>query len=85
MHPVFVTRPVRSVEDLGAAIIAAVLGLEVDVPARRATVRPATGAPFGATRLEGLRFAAETFCLAVDAAGDVSVSGLPDDVTFEVR
>ncbi|WP_156444907.1 hypothetical protein [Dermacoccus sp. CCH2-D9] len=53
--------------------------------ARRLTVRPATGAPFGATRLEGLRFAAETFCLAVDAAGDVSVSGLPDDVTFEVR
>jgi len=30
-----------------------------------------------------LRFAGETFCLAVDAAGDVS--DLPDDVTFEVR
>lgn len=26
MHPVFVTRPVRSVEDLGAAIIAAAYG-----------------------------------------------------------
>lgn len=55
------------------------------MPGRRVTVRPATGAPFGAMRVEGLRFAGETFCLAVDAAGDVSVSGLPDDVTSEVR
>lgn len=55
------------------------------MPARRATVRPATGAPFGAIQFEGLRFAGETFCLAVDAAGDVSVSDLPDDVTFWVR
>ncbi|AKT52001.1 glycogen debranching N-terminal domain-containing protein [Arsenicicoccus sp. oral taxon 190] len=64
-----------------AALVTAALGLEVDVPRRRVRVRPLPDAPFGALRVEGLRYADLDFTVDVDAAGGVTVTGLPDGVT----
>jgi hypothetical protein len=57
-------------------LVQAVLGLEVDVPAGRLTVRPPRPSPVGAVRVEGIRVGDETLTVEVDAAGKVvDVSG----------
>ncbi len=57
-------------------LVQAVLGLEVDVPAGRITLRPPHPSPVGAVRVEGLRIGEELVTVELDAAGTVvEVSG----------
>ncbi len=59
------------------------LGLQADVPRRRLRVAPPRPAPFGALRVEGLRFGADPFTVRVDRDGEVHVQGLPADVRID--
>jgi glycogen debranching enzyme len=61
-------------------IVQAALGLEPDVPAGELVLRPMPGAPFGAIEARGLRIAGRPVDVALDRAGRVSVTGLPDSV-----
>jgi glycogen debranching enzyme len=57
-------------------LLQAVLGLEVDVPAGRISLRPPRPSPVGALRVEGLRIGNDTVTVELDAAGKVlEVSG----------
>jgi glycogen debranching enzyme len=57
-------------------LLQAVLGLEVDVPAGRLSLRPPHPSPVGALRVEGLRIGDDLVTIALDAAGAVlEVSG----------
>jgi glycogen debranching enzyme len=57
-------------------LLQAVLGLEVDVPAGRISLRPPRPSPVGALRVEGLRVGNDTVTVEIDAAGKVlEVSG----------
>ena len=67
------------------AIVAAVLGLVVDVPGRRVTLTPMRPASFGPVRVAGLRFGRHRFSVDIDAAGRVGVAGLPDGVEVDIR
>ncbi|GAA2034409.1 glycogen debranching N-terminal domain-containing protein [Terrabacter terrae] len=66
------------------AMLTVALGVAVDVPARRLTVRPPSPLPFGALAVKGLRVAGHTVSVSVDASGDVTVDGLPADFTVEL-
>jgi glycogen debranching enzyme len=57
-------------------ILAAALGLAVDVPAGRVAVRPLTG--LGPLAVRGLRIGGAPVAVEVDGDGQVDVSGLPD-------
>jgi glycogen debranching enzyme len=62
-------------------LVQAALGLQVDVPARRLTLRPPSPSPVGALRVEGIRGGAETVAIEIDATGKVvDVSGTTLDV-----
>ncbi|MDN5796530.1 MAG: amylo-alpha-1,6-glucosidase [Intrasporangium sp.] len=65
------------------AILTVLLGLEVDVPGRTVTVRPAPSAPFGPLRVGGLRIGEAILTISVDASGQVEVDGLPDGFTLD--
>lgn len=52
-------------------LISALLGLTADAPAGRLLVAPLREAPFGALRVEGLRFAGQSVRIEVDHAGRV--------------
>ncbi|HNQ08180.1 MAG TPA: hypothetical protein PKH97_13470, partial [Tetrasphaera sp.] len=67
-----------------AAIVAGVLGLAVDVPGRRVSLRPMSPPPFGPMRVTGLRFGATSFGVEIDAEGETSVTGLPVDVAVDI-
>ncbi|MCH8628911.1 amylo-alpha-1,6-glucosidase [Arsenicicoccus piscis] len=67
-----------------SAIVQAVLGLSVDVPAQVVRVNPVHPTPFGAMQVRGLRYGPTTFTVTVDTAGQVAVDGLPDGVTVEI-
>jgi glycogen debranching enzyme len=57
-------------------LLQAVLGLDVDVPAGRISLRPPRPSPVGALRVEGLRIGADIVTVEIDAAGTVvEVSG----------
>jgi len=56
------------------AVLQAVLGLEVDVPAGTATLRPMRPSPVGQLRVEGLAVADRPVTIEVDAAGEVLVA-----------
>lgn len=62
------------------AIVSAVLGLDIDVPAGRVSVRPMRPSPFGGVRVDGLRFGPQSFSVSVTALGEVSVDGLPPGI-----
>jgi glycogen debranching enzyme len=64
------------------AMLTVALGLDVDVPNRTVTVRPARSAPFGPLRVTGLRIGDATLTISVDAAGEVEVEGLPEGFTL---
>jgi glycogen debranching enzyme len=53
------------------ALVQTFLGLEVDVPARTITVRPATPSPVGALEVRGLPVAGGTLDIAIDRNGTV--------------
>ena len=57
------------------AVVTATLGLDADAPARRLRVSPPASPPFGAFRVEQLRFAGRAFSVGVDDAGVASVEG----------
>lgn len=57
------------------AVVTAALGLEADAPGGRLRVSPPANSPFGAFRVEGLRFAGRVFAVDVDDAGAASVEG----------
>ena len=57
-------------------LLQAVLGLEVDVPAGRISLRPPRPSPVGAVRVEGLRIGDDVVTVELDASGTVlEVSG----------
>jgi glycogen debranching enzyme len=57
-------------------LLQAVLGIEVDVPAGRISVRPPHPSPVGAVRVEGLRIGKDVVTVELDASGRVlEVSG----------
>lgn len=62
------------------AILAAVLGLSVDVPGHRLTVRPPAPCPVGAVHVEGLRIAGEKLSVTIAADGTVQQIETPADV-----
>ena len=53
------------------AVVQVLLGLQVDVPAGVATLRPLRPSPVGALRVEGLVVAGEPCTVEIDAAGEV--------------
>ena len=57
------------------AVVTAALGLAADAPAGRLRVSPPAHSPFGAFRVEGLRFAGRVFGVGVDDDGAASVVG----------
>jgi glycogen debranching enzyme len=65
------------------AMLTVALGISVDVPRRRVTVRPPSTMPFGALTVRGLRIGDATISVAVDTSGAVTLEGLPDDFEFE--
>ena len=56
------------------AVVQVLLGLQVDVPAGVATLRPLRPSPVGAVRVEGLVVAGEPCTVEVDADGEVRVA-----------
>ncbi len=60
------------------ALLTIALGLSVDVPGRTVTVEPPPGLPFGPISVRGIRAGDAVLAIAVDAAGTVTVEGLPD-------
>jgi glycogen debranching enzyme len=56
------------------AVLQVLLGLRVDVPARRAVLRPLRPSPVGALRVDGLLVAGRRCTIEVDAAGEVLVA-----------
>ncbi|MEW1953911.1 glycogen debranching N-terminal domain-containing protein [Terrabacter sp. NPDC080008] len=66
------------------AMLTVALGVTVDVPGRRMTVRPPSPLPFGALTVSGLRVGEATVSVAVDALGAVTVEGLPADFSLEL-
>lgn len=56
------------------AVLQAVLGLEVDVPAGTVTLRPLRPSPVGRLRVEGLVVAGSSVTIEIDAAGEVLVA-----------
>ncbi len=57
------------------AVVTASLGLEADAPAGRLRVSPPSHSPFGAFRVQGLRFAGRVFSVGVNDDGAASVEG----------
>jgi len=65
-------RPQAWAAAVGPALVRALLGLEVDVPAGRITLRPMAPSPIGAYEVRGIRLgAAGTLAVRVDGAGEV--------------
>ncbi|QGN57508.1 hypothetical protein GKE56_06080 [Nostocoides sp. HKS02] len=62
------------------ALLAVALGLRADLPRGLLEVRPIRPAPFGALSVSGLRVAGAEVRVQVDAAGEVTLSGVPDGV-----
>jgi glycogen debranching enzyme len=67
-----------------AVLLTVALGLDADVPAGELRVAPVRPGPFGALRVDGLRWGDATFSVAVDGDGHVRVEGLPDSVSVVV-
>jgi glycogen debranching enzyme len=61
----------------GPALMTALLGLSVDAPGRRLTLRPIAPSPVGAFRVRGLRVAGGELDVSVDAGGVATVHAAP--------
>lgn len=66
-------------------LVTVALGLRADAQANTLRVAPLRPAPFGALRVEGLRFRGSTFAVDVDDEGATTVTGLPDDVDLTLE
>ncbi|GAB3436729.1 glycogen debranching N-terminal domain-containing protein [Phycicoccus ginsengisoli] len=67
-----------------AALLTVALGLDADVPAGELRLAPVRPGPFGALRVDGLRWGDVTFSVAVARDGSTRVEGLPDSVSVVV-
>ncbi|MEV0126891.1 glycogen debranching N-terminal domain-containing protein [Dactylosporangium sp. NPDC050688] len=75
-------RPQAWAAAAGPALLVALLGLDVDVPAGRITFDPFAPSPVGAFRVRGLKVADGELDVSVDAAGAVTVHNGPIGVAF---
>lgn len=66
------------------AMLTVALGISVDVPSQRMTVRPPSPLPFGPLSVAGLRVGDAVVSVAVDSTGEVTVDGLPAGFTLEL-
>jgi glycogen debranching enzyme len=62
------------------ALLTVALGLRADLPRGVLEIRPLRPAPFGALTVSGLRVAGAEVTVQVDAAGEVTLSGVPEGV-----
>ncbi|MER7004030.1 glycogen debranching N-terminal domain-containing protein [Dactylosporangium sp. NPDC000555] len=75
-------RPQAWAAAAGPAILTALLGLDVDVPAGRITFAPIAPSPVGAYRVRGLKVADGELDVSVTAAGELTIHNGPIGVTF---
>jgi glycogen debranching enzyme len=75
-------RPQAWAAAAGPAILTALLGLDVDVPAGRITFAPLAPSPVGAYRVRGLKIADGELDVSVSRAGELTVHNGPIGVTF---
>ncbi|MFG2036753.1 glycogen debranching N-terminal domain-containing protein [Dactylosporangium sp. NPDC048998] len=75
-------RPQAWAAAVGPAILTALLGLDVDVPAGRITFAPLAPSPVGAYRVRGLKVADGELDVSVTAAGELTIHNGPIGVTF---
>ncbi|MEV6927156.1 glycogen debranching N-terminal domain-containing protein [Dactylosporangium sp. NPDC051485] len=75
-------RPQAWAAAVGPAILTALLGLEVDVPAGRIVFDPIAPSPVGAYRVRGLKVGGGELDVSVTAAGVLTVHNGPVGVTF---
>ncbi|MFC4996811.1 glycogen debranching N-terminal domain-containing protein [Dactylosporangium cerinum] len=75
-------RPQAWAAAVGPALLTALLGLDVDVPAGRITFDPIAPSPVGAFRVRGLKVAGGELDVTVDASGAVTVHNGPVDIRF---
>ncbi len=75
-------RPQAWAAAAGPAILTALLGLDVDVPAGRITFDPLRPSPMGAFRVRGLKVAGGELDVTVDADGAVTVHNGPIGIAF---
>ncbi|MDG6105948.1 amylo-alpha-1,6-glucosidase [Dactylosporangium aurantiacum] len=75
-------RPQAWAAAAGPALLVALLGLDVDVPAGRITFDPLAPSPVGAFRVRGLKVADGELDVSVDAGGAVTVHNGPVGVVF---
>ncbi|WP_433084201.1 glycogen debranching N-terminal domain-containing protein [Dactylosporangium sp. CA-052675] len=78
----FACRPQAWAAAAAPAILIALLGLDVDVPAGRVTFAPLAPSPVGAYRVRGLKIADGELDVSVTAAGELTVHNGPVGVTF---
>ncbi|GAA2366465.1 glycogen debranching N-terminal domain-containing protein [Dactylosporangium salmoneum] len=77
-------RPQAWAAAAGPALLTALLGLDVDVPAGRLTLAPLTPSPIGAFRVRDLRIAGAPLDVTVTEAGAVTVHSAPPGLRVEV-
>lgn len=70
-------RPQAWAAAVGPALVTALLGLDVDAPAGRLTLRPMAPSPVGAYRVRGLRTGAGVLDVDVDAEGRAEIVTRP--------
>jgi glycogen debranching enzyme len=75
-------RPQAWAAAAGPAILTALLGLDVDVPAGRITFTPLAPSPVGAFRVRGLKISDGELDVSVDASGGLTVHNGPVGVVF---
>ncbi|MEU0552947.1 glycogen debranching N-terminal domain-containing protein [Dactylosporangium sp. NPDC006015] len=75
-------RPQAWAAAAGPALLVALLGLDVDIPAGRVTFDPLTPSPVGAFRVRGLKVADGLLDVSVSADGAVTVHNGPVGVAF---
>jgi glycogen debranching enzyme len=77
-------RPQAWAAAAAAAAVTALLGLEVDIPARTLRLRPVRPSPVGRLVVSGVRFGAADITVRVDADGTPHVDGLPPGVLLTI-
>ncbi|MEV4510236.1 glycogen debranching N-terminal domain-containing protein [Dactylosporangium sp. NPDC049525] len=75
-------RPQAWAAAVGPALLTALLGLDVDVPAGRITFEPLMPSPVGAFRVSGLRVAGGDLDVSVSTDGRVTVHSGPDGLAY---
>lgn len=78
-------RPQAWAAAAGPLLVRALLGLEADLPARRASLNPIAPSPVGGYEVAGLRIAGGSLDVRVDADGRAEVLRAPDSIDVAVR